>query len=212
MRINCDRRDATIALPGKRMPSYTIAIVFSGIERALARTGYNNRVSECRQAAAMLGESAGRTQAVDHLIDVTPEEYDRFKEKLPDPLRRRAEHFFSESARVERGVRAWQEGRLELFGSLVNGSGASSVENYEAGCPEIIELWKIVRSVRGVYGTRFSGGGFGGAVIAFVDPTSTENVEAEVRARYLDRYPACAPDFRIEFRSSGDGLRWGEVR
>jgi galactokinase/galacturonokinase len=194
------------------MPSWTIAIVFSGVERTLARSGYNSRVSECRRAAAILGERAGRTYAVDRLVGITPEEYERLGEHLPEPLRRRAAHFFGERDRVEQGLCAWQEGRLDRFGSLMNESGASSVENYEAGCPEIIELWKIVRSVRGVYGTRFSGGGFGGAVIAFVDPTLTEDVEAEVRARYLDRYPACAPDFRIEFRSSGDGLRWGEVR
>ncbi len=211
VRIDCHSRETGIALPGRHMPPYTIGIVFSGVERTLARSGYNNRVSECRQAAAILGECAGRTGTVDSLIEITPQEYESFKERLPDHLGRRAEHFFSESARVEQGLRAWQQGRLDDFGSLVNESGASSVENYEAGCPEIIELWGILRDTGGVYGTRFSGGGFGGAVVALMDPGSIQDVEAEVKARYLGRYPACGAGFRIEFRSSAGGLRWGAV-
>jgi galactokinase/galacturonokinase len=211
VQIDCRRNAAALVLPGTGMPAYTIGIVFSGVERVLARSGYNNRVSECRTAAAILGECAGRTLQTDSLIEIPPAEHERFKKKLPEPLDRRAEHFFSEQARVEQGLRAWQQGRLDRFGTLVNESGASSVENYEAGCPEIIELWRILRDTAGVYGTRFSGGGFGGAVIALVDPASTARVEKEVKARYLDRYPGCAAGFRIEFRSSADGLKWGTL-
>jgi galactokinase/galacturonokinase len=211
LRIRCRDKDVAIVPPGRSMPPYSLALCFSGIERALVESGYNDRVSECRQAAALLGQAAGRSRPARLLCDLTREQFERSGGALPDKLRRRAEHFFSESARVHRGLRAWQEGDLARFGALVNESGASSVINYEAGCPEIRVLWELLAETPGVYGSRFSGGGFGGAVIAFVDPEAVARVEEEIRDRYLRRFPACAPGFRLFFRSSGKGVRWGRL-
>jgi galactokinase/galacturonokinase len=211
VRICCREERVSIVAPGRGMPAYTIGIVFSGVERALPRSGYNNRVKECRRAARLLGERAGRREPVENLGAITREEFRRHRGELPGDLRRRAEHYFGEAARVEQGLAAWRKGELAAFGSLVNESGASSVDNYEAGCPEIVYLWNTLRQSPGVYGTRFSGGGFGGAVIAIVDPAAAGEVEEEVRARYLERYPQCASGFRVEFRSSDVGLRWGRL-
>ena len=47
------------------------------------------------------------------------------------PEARRAEHFFSEAARVNRGADRWRAGDLPALGHLVNASGASSADNYE---------------------------------------------------------------------------------
>lgn len=88
-------------------------------------------------------------------------------------------------------------------------SGSSSVGNYEAGCPEIIYLRELLSDMAGVYSTRFSGGGFGGAVIALVDAEQAGSVGENVRHRYLDRYPDCTSLFRVEFLPSGPGAAWG---
>ena len=173
---------------------------------------YNNRVAECREAARLLGERLHRTKMVRALGEIPRDEYERLKGELPAPLRRRAEHFFTENARVHQGLRTWQEGDLVRFGALVNESGASSVKNYEAGCPEIIDLWEILVKTPGVYGTRFSGGGFGGAVIAIVDPERAESVAACVREGYAKRHPEYSREFRVDFRASGPGVRWGAAR
>lgn len=44
---------------------------------------------------------------------------------------RRAEHFFTETARVEEGARLWGAGDIAAFGALMNASGRSSAQNYE---------------------------------------------------------------------------------
>jgi len=211
VKIDCRNREIGVFPAGDKMPSYTLGIVFSGVKRSLVRSDFNNRVSECFQAAKYLGELAHRKDTVQRLIDITPEEFDRYKDRLPTALRLRAEHFFSEYARVQEGLKAWQEGDIALFGSLVTESGYSSIVNYEAGCPEIICLWELLAEIPGVYGTRFSGGGFGGAVIALVDPEQTDSVEEQVRHRYLDCYPDHSSLFRVEFRSSGSGPAWGRM-
>lgn len=46
---------------------------------------------------------------------------------------RRAEHFFTETARVAEGAALWEAGDIAAFGQLMNASGRSSAHNYEAG-------------------------------------------------------------------------------
>ena len=206
LRIDCREREVSALGPGPDPESYRIAVVFSGVTRALIRSGYNKRVEECRSAARALSRKAGLKPLRERLCEIAPEIYVHYARTLEEPLRRRAEHFFSESARVARGEKAWQRGDIRAFGALMNESGRSSVTNYEAGCPEVISLWEIIAEAPGVYGTRFSGGGFGGAVIALVDPSKEDLFTEEVRKRYLDRHPECREGFDIYFLRSSDGL------
>ena len=101
------------------MKPYKIAIFFSGVERTLAGSGYNLRVDECKSAAydlmAFSGMEYGKyADAV--LRQVPAEVFEQYKDRLPENFRKRAEHFYGESARVEAGVKAWREGDIETFG------------------------------------------------------------------------------------------------
>lgn len=48
---------------------------------------------------------------------------------------RRAEHFFTETARVAEGAALWDAGDIAAFGALMNASGRSSAVNYEVSRP-----------------------------------------------------------------------------
>ena len=54
----------------------------------------------------------------------------------------------------------------------------SSIENWEAGSPELIELQRTLERTKGVYGSRFSGAGFGGCVVALVENVNDLRVDA----------------------------------
>ena len=56
-------------------------------------------------------------------------------------------------------------------------SGESSINNYESGSEELITLHNIINSTDGIYGGRFSGGGFKGCCIALVNPDYLEEIE-----------------------------------
>src|SRR5690606_7735717 len=99
---------------------------------------------------------------------------------LPQPLRRRARHYYDEVARVQAGVEAWRRGDLQVFGSLMNQSGRSSIENYECGSLPLASLYEILVDLPGVYGTRFAGGGYRGFCLALVDPAARPEIEARV--------------------------------
>lgn len=189
-----DTRDDSYELipqsPG--MPSWKIGIFFSGLERSLAGSKYNMRVDEVRSAAYALKAYAGMEYGKfkeTFLRDVPREVYDRYKDRLPETWRRRAEHWYSEFGRVETGVAAWRRGDLAVFGKITTESGASSIFNWETGSDELKALYEIIVRQDGVYGGRFSGAGFKGCCMALIDPAFEERIAAAVEREYLSVFP-----------------------
>jgi galacturonokinase len=174
-----------------------LGVAYSGVSQALVGTGYNQRVSECREAARLLLIAAGLTapEGGARLRDVPPEAYDTHNHTLPENLAKRAAHYFTEQQRVRDGVVAWEKGDVPHFGTLVSESGRSSIHNYECGAPELISLYEALITAPGVYGARFSGAGFRGSCLALVDPAHFEAAGEHVRERYLRDFPQYAETF-----------------
>lgn len=192
------------------MKPYRIAILFSGIERSLAASGYNLRVDECRAAAyalkAFSGMAYGKHEDT-RLRDVPVEVYETYQHRLPEPWRRRAEHYYGEMARVEAGAEAWRQGDLAAFGRLSFESGQSSIALYEAGSDELKALFEIMRRTDGIYGGRFSGAGYKGCCMALVDPAFADKVEEQVSREYLKAFPALEGKYSCHFCQSTDGVQ-----
>jgi galactokinase len=179
---------------------FRVLVAFSGVGRALAASGFNTRVDECHEAARLLLELGGEAPR-EHpvLSDLQPEVFEQFAADLPQAQRRRAAHYFGEQRRVLYGVEAWRDGDLDRFGALMTASGASSIHNYESGTAELITLYELIRESPGVYGTRFSGGGFGGSCIALIESEAGEAVIERVTRGYEAAHPeaAAAASFHI---------------
>lgn len=191
---------------------FEILVVYSGVASSLACTDYNSRVAECQEAARMMLGWAKLPIPAQPRPRMVPEEvYAQLAPRLPEPLGRRARHFFTEVRRVRKGVAAWQAGDLDEMGRLINESGASSVYNYESGCPPLIALYEILSECPGVYGTRFSGGGFRGSCIGLVNPGYREEIAATVAARYPIAHPEMADRYSVHFcRPDGPARLWDE--
>lgn len=159
-------------------------VCYSGFSRELVSSGFNDRVRECREAATLLdssathlGEVATTLRSEDHIA------------KLPAELGRRATHVYSEMQRVENGCAAWRSGDWSTFGKLMNQSCRSSINDYECGSEAMIELHDIALKQPGVYGSRFGGGGYGGCLMMLVDKDQADNVQTDVLAAFLRRFP-----------------------
>ena len=187
--------------------AYRIVVAYSGYSRELTTTGYNARVEECREAATQLAQWGGNANAK-ILSDVSEASFQRYGNKLPSHLFRRAHHFFSEVRRVREGLVAWQEGKLNDFGRLMFDSCRSSIEHYECGSQAIHDLQQIVRSTDGIIGSRFSGGGFGGCVIGFVHPSRAEDAVANIQSAYRKYHPEVANQAAVYFTGSADGVKF----
>ena len=206
-----DTRDDSYELipTPEQMKPYRIAVFFSGLERSLRNSKYNLRQDECKAAAYALLGYAGLDYgafADTRLRDVPFTVFDAYKNRLPEPWRRRAEHYYGEFAQAERGAQLWRRGDLEGYGQLVFDSGRSSIENYECGCDELKTLYEILRDTRGVYGGRFSGAGFKGCCMALIDPELAEEIGAKVSAAYLKAYPGLAGKYGYHLCASADGV------
>jgi len=192
------------------MKPYKIAIFFSGLERSLAGSAFNMRVDECRSAAYALKAYAGMEYGKfeeTNLRDVPYEVYLQYKDRLPDNWRKRAEHWYTEVARVEKGAEAWRRGDIEAFGKLSFESGRSSIENWETGSPELKTLYEILTVTDGIYGGRFSGAGFKGCVMALIDPAYEESIKERVEREYLKVFPNLTGKYSAHICDSADGVK-----
>ena len=191
------------------MKPYRIAIFFSGVERTLAGSKFNMRVDELRSAAyalaAYAGMDYGKFQET-NMRDIPRQVYDHFRDRLPHTWQLRAEHWFTEFDRVERGAEAWRRGDLATFGRLSFESGWSSIYNWETGSPELKTLYDIMTRTDGIYGGRFSGAGFKGCCMALIDPAFEESICQSVAREYLKAFPQLEGKFSIHICQSADGV------
>src|SRR5262249_36646750 len=124
-------------------------------------SAYARRRLECAAAARALN--------VENLGRLSPAEFARRAHDLGKTLRRRAQHVVEESARVAAAFEILQAaGDYGRMGALLNASQKSCRQNFENSHPAIDATVARLRRIRGVAGARLTGGGFGGAVIAWV--------------------------------------------
>ena len=189
---------------------YKFAIFFSGLERSLAGSAFNMRVDECRSAAYALKAYAGMDYGKfeeTNLRDVPREVFEKYKDRLPENFRKRAEHWYTEYDRVVAGAEAWRRGDIAEFGRLSFESGHSSIYNWETGSPELKRLYEIMTETPGIYGGRFSGAGFKGCCMAIIDPDFEESIKERVTREYLKSFPHLEGKYSVHICKSADGVK-----
>ncbi len=199
--LDCRSMDVQRIPTAASRDAYEILVVYSGIRQALVGTAYNNRVAECQAAAELLLRWSGQpsTNGNSRLRLVDPAVYIAWGDRLPEPLDRRARHFFTEQQRVRAGVEAWRAGDIGRLGELMRASGASSVNNYESGSPHLTCLYEILCACPGVFGARFSGAGFRGSCIALSAPSYRDEIRAFIAQRYPVQHPDIADCYSVHF-------------
>ena len=192
------------------MKPYEIAIFFSGVERTLAGSKFNMRVDECRSAAYALKAYAGMEYGKfgeTHLREVPYDVFIEFKDRLPENWRKRAEHWYGEFDRVQKGAEAWRKGDLDEYGRLSFESGHSSIVSWETGSPELKKIYEIMTRTDGIYGGRFSGASFKGCCMAIIDPSYREEIFKKVEDEYLAEFPALRGKYSAYVCHSADGVK-----
>ena len=166
-----------------------------------AAGGYNARRADCETATRIL---AGEIPRVRALRDVSLMDLERFSQSLPEVVYRRARHVVSENARVISARSALERGDPELFGRLMQESHRSLRDDYEVSCPEVDTLVELACEQDGVYGSRVTGGGFGGCTISLVQRSQV----AEFRRSLAQRYEqATGKKSDIYIFQASDGAR-----
>ncbi|NIU87440.1 MAG: hypothetical protein GWN56_09175, partial [Nitrosopumilaceae archaeon] len=110
---------------------FKILILYTGLSRELTTSGFNSRVQACKKTSGILGLMGG-LKSPSILSDIPLDLYLAQKKRLPAELKPWAAHYFSEVARVEQGIKAWDNGNWNEFGHLMNESSRSTLLNYES--------------------------------------------------------------------------------
>jgi len=146
-----------------------------------AANEYNQRRADCETAARIL---SSRMPNVKTLRDVSIEDLERFAADLPTVVYRRAHHVVTENARVLAARAALEKSDPELFGALMKQSHASLRDDYNVSCAELDILVKLASNSPGVYGSRMTGGGFGGCTISLVASEHVEEFKRTIAEEY----------------------------
>ncbi len=183
-----------VPLPPADENGAAIVVVNSNVRHELAAGEYAKRRQACQDAAGSLGLRSLRE------IDLS-----RQAEQLaglPEEVYHAAMHVISENQRtgsvveacerVAAGRTTWKRALPEIGQRLVQ-SHESLRDHYKVSCPELDALVEIAMSVRGVYGARMTGGGFGGCIVVLVRPSKVAALQNALNAEYPSRTGrACA--------------------
>lgn len=186
--------------------SWRFLVAYSGFSRDLLATNFSERVRACCQAAEKLGR-AGGVPGARILSDIPLAVFEAHKGCLSNRLRPLAEHFFGEVARVNAGREAWITGDAIRFGELMKESCSSSINLYGSGSEPIKQLQAIVSDAPGVYGSRFSGGGYGGCVVGLVEAAAVSEAANWIIMRFLASYPQITGTAHCFIAGAEGGLR-----
>ena len=151
-------------------PGVGIVVCDSRMERKLGESGYAERRAACEEAARLLGFRALRDATLDDV------------QRLPKQLRRRARHVVSETERTLAAATELEAGNLQAVGELMDDSHRSMRDDYEVVPPQLDALAAATRAIDGCYGSRLTGGGFGGCTVSLVDVAAVDAVRVAAEA------------------------------
>ena len=163
----------------------SIIVCDTGVRHTLAGGEYNRRREECDQAVAILAEHLPHIKS---LRDVSEKDLEEFAGYLTEKLQKRGRHVVLENARVLDAVETMRDGDLDRTGQLMYDSHASLRDLYEVSCAELDFLVDTARNCDGVYGSRMTGGGFGGCTVSLVENDSVDAFRAIILETYNSEF------------------------
>ena len=166
-------------------PEVSIVAVNSMVKHELGSSAYRDRVAECQAAVAAI--SAIKPE-VKSLRDVSPELFEEVQDRIPELPRRRARHVVSDTQRVLDLAVAARAHDLQKMGDLFVASHRSMQHDYEISCEEIDFLVDSAIKIPGVYGSRMTGGGFGGCTVNLVAPSAVGDFRERLSDEYKNRF------------------------
>lgn len=182
----------------------TLVVCDTKVKHELASSEYNLRRTECEEAVRLLAEALPHVRA---LRDLNSRELEHHRGRLTPTLYKRARHVVTENERVTSAALALEQGDLSAFGALMRASHRSLREDYQVSCAELEVMIEIADRQGGVYGSRLTGGGFGGCTISLVNIEHSAEFQRRVVEAYHSATGLCT-DIYLCQASQGVGAAW----
>ncbi|XP_045345584.1 galactokinase isoform X3 [Leopardus geoffroyi] len=171
-----DCRSLETSLVPLSEPKLAVLITNSNVRHSLGSSEYPLRRRQCEEVARALGKES--------LREVQLEELEAGRELVSKEGFRRARHVVGEIRRTAQAAAALSRGDYRAFGRLMVESHHSLRDDYEVSCPELDQLVEAALSAPGVYGSRMTGGGFGGCTVTLLEAASVPQAMQHIQEQY----------------------------
>lgn len=198
--VNCGIMDQIASAQGKKdhaiflncdtLQFELVPVKLQGIKVVISNThsphkldsgAYNARVAECKKAVEQLNS----VRPLKYLAELTEEEFKNVEHAITDEVaHKRARHVVGEVQRTTDAVKALKAGDIEAFGKLMNASHVSLRDDYEVTGLKLDTMAEEAWKIKGVIGSRMTGGGFGGCTVSLVKDEAIDTFIAEVGKNY----------------------------
>jgi galactokinase len=172
-----------------------IVICNSMVRHSVAAGEYSVRHRQVMEGQAAL---AAAVPGLRSLGTTTLEQLEHGRGHMSDISYRRCRHIVSENVRVELARVAMFAGDPVALGRLMRQSHQSQRDDFECSCQEVDFLVETAAGLRGCYGARLTGGGFGGCIVALVAAGDCKDFAASLRVAYQKRFGIAAETYVCE--------------
>ncbi|MBI5965421.1 MAG: galactokinase [Chloroflexi bacterium] len=159
----------------------SLVILDTSTRRGLVDSAYNERRSQCEEAARWFGVTALRDVSVDEFYK------SKVKSELSEIVMKRARHIITENARVLEAVNVMKDGNIKRLGELFNASHDSLRDDFEVTNDALNIMVACARELPGCYGARMTGAGFGGCAVALVEKENAQEFTKAVSTTYKQK-------------------------
>lgn len=162
-----------------------VVVANSGVKHSIAGGDYGLRRREVEAGQAKLRE---RFPDIRDLGDATLEQLVACERELSPESLKRCRHIITENRRVREAREAMLAGDPMRLGSVMTAAHASERDDFECSIEEIDFLVDTAIGLRGCFGARLTGGGFGGCTVNLVSAADVDDFIAELRCAYRERF------------------------
>ncbi|NLX58776.1 MAG: galactokinase [Phycisphaerae bacterium] len=201
--IDCRRlRGKPVPLDGTQ--DLAVVVINSRVHHDLAANAYNERRRQCGEAVRVFAQHIAGVTA---LRDVAAWQWEEFRDRMDPLVARRAQHVVTENERTQIAVEALRAGDPVTVGRCMVASHESLRDLYEVSCRELDLLVEIARGVPGVYGSRMTGGGFGGCTVTLCRREAIEPLRQAVMREY-PKATGLEPDVLVTGAAGPARVQW----
>jgi len=159
-------------------PNVVVLVTNSNVKHELTGSEYPTRRRQCEEAAKLFG--------VPSLRDASEKDLEAKKDAMSEEDYKRVRHVITEIKRTDEAASALSSGEYTTFGDLMLASHISLRDDYEVSCKELDQLVDFAMEMKaeGVFGSRMTGGGFGGCTVTLVKASAVDKVIEHIAAKY----------------------------
>lgn len=159
----------------------TIVVTNSNVKHELVDGEYAKRRTACEEVLKVV---KAHNPSIVTWRDVRSIDLLAVQSQLSDEYFRRGRHVVSELERTSAAFEAFQKCDYEQFGKIMIAGHKSLKDDYNVTVPETDKIVELATEVRGVYGARMTGGGFGGCVVSLVRTAAVPKLIAHLKRDY----------------------------